>query len=288
MTTLGQLLVFLNLLMSGLFVWFSLLVFQARVDLKKKWDNEKSRVQEMDTKRQEAETQNGDLQNKLATAEKGLEAKTSELKTQQIQAQGLLKQVTDARDKLQKEQVAIVARLDAATTEVKQRGQEVEQLRQHRSELVKTNTDFVDANSALKDQVAQLKAQLDSVNQRLQQTVQSYSELTRYVQRSRNGVLPTSDEIKSAEGEVPPPPDVPGIVTRVDNTQRFIQISLGEDDGIHKGQVLQIWRTTPEPKYLGEIKIFQAEATTSVAKPVSLVGTIQENDKVGARIFPTR
>ena len=67
----------------------------------------------------------------------------------------------------------------------------------------------------------------------------------------------------------------------VNDSGKYVVISLGEDDGIRKDQELDVWRFKPEPKYVGKVRIFLAEETKEVAVPVVTEAMIVENDRVG-------
>lgn len=83
------------------------------------------------------------------------------------------------------------------------------------------------------------------------------------------------------------PPDVPGIITQVDPSNKKAQISLGSDDGILPGHVLQIYRKNP-PEFLGELKITIVEPDSAVGEVVggktNLGKRMQEGDNVSSTI----
>jgi len=45
-----------------------------------------------------------------------------------------------------------------------------------------------------------------------------------------------------------------------------VQISLGTDHGVNKNNTLDVFRTTPEVKYLGMVRILEANHRESVAR----------------------
>jgi type II secretory pathway component PulM len=87
----------------------------------------------------------------------------------------------------------------------------------------------------------------------------------------------------------PPAKYVHGVVKSVDSAG-LVQISIGSDAGIAKGNTVEVYRLNakaPEQsKYLGRIKIVGATATSAVGQPMGkMVGTIQVGDQVSSRIL---
>ncbi len=66
----------------------------------------------------------------------------------------------------------------------------------------------------------------------------------------------------------------------------LITLSVGRDDGVEKGEILEVYRLKPEPRYLGKVRIIEVGATRAYAQPVSsLTGAhIREGDRVARDI----
>lgn len=283
MTLWGKILVIINWLMSLIFMGFAVAVHVAREDLVDKYKKEQGKVQ---TEQKRV----ADMTAQKSAAEKLLADAQSEVKAQKEKADAAEKQrladvdrVEKERDAAKKEAVESLAQMNSATIEQTQRRGEVDKLRTSREEMLKKNTELVIERTNLQDELAQLKSQYELGQARNQQLAERIQQLEGYVV-SFKGSVPTQVELERGQGSTPPP-EIEGIVTKVDPTGRFVQISIGEDDGIRRGQTLEVWRTKPEPKYLGQVKIFTTEATTAVAKPVSVSGLIQNNDRVGPKIL---
>jgi hypothetical protein len=91
---------------------------------------------------------------------------------------------------------------------------------------------------------------------------------------------PTS---RAPGGPIMPPPALEGTVKAIDSPGGIVTISIGSDAGIRPGQVLEVYRTGPEPKYLGRLEIVgvdPAEANGKLTSP--------QHDKVqiGDRVTP--
>lgn len=283
MTSVGKLLVVLNLVMSCFFMAFAVVVYTAREDLQGKIlakDKQIAQLNNTSSQQQaEAEKQTKLVQDRDAELEKIKAESAKKIAELNTQVAGLDSELQKARSQA----TDATATVKVTTTEQVQRQKEVEALRAIRDEFLTKNSDLVAKNTDLQDQNAQFKNDLELLTARNEELDTRLRQLSEYVVR-RQGSMPEEAELVSG-GEVPPPPNVDGVVRKVDPTGQYIEISLGEDDGIRKGQILETWRTKPYGKYLGRIRIVQTQATTSVAKPISVTGLIQENDQVGPKII---
>jgi hypothetical protein len=87
----------------------------------------------------------------------------------------------------------------------------------------------------------------------------------------------------------PPAVHVNGKIARVDGD--LIEINLGTDEGVNKNNTLYVYRLTPEPKYLGMIRIVQAGKHASVAHLLASGGSanrpmLKVGDNVASRLTP--
>ncbi len=95
-------------------------------------------------------------------------------------------------------------------------------------------------------------------------------ELTRQYALREAGVNPDALAIRDPNAPNPPAVAVNGRIEMVDaKDNTLIQISLGTDHGVHKNHTLDVYRTKPEAKYLGMIRILEAYHQRSVAQLVT-------------------
>jgi RNA polymerase sigma factor (sigma-70 family) len=75
---------------------------------------------------------------------------------------------------------------------------------------------------------------------------------------------------------------VQGEIRAVSADAHVVQISIGSDSSLQTGQTLHVYRTKPQPAYLGEIVLMQVEGKQAVAKvkAPSIAGPIQVGDHV--------
>lgn len=287
MTFVGKILVLVNLVMSCIFMAFAVLVYTTRLDLQGDLRKAKEEVGKLTQEKSNLTDKEAELNKQLGDHKTRLQQTQEAAKKEADTRQAELEQLKTELSAKSNAAAANQERMKVSVAEQSQRTQEVVQLRTTRDELLKVKADLVTEKVNLQDQLAQTQNDLNSALARNKQLDERLQQLSQYVVR-KVGFMPDDVELARAGEGPPPPPDVKGIVTSVDPTGRFIELSIGEDDGIRKGQTLQVWRTAPEPKYLGKVKIFTTQATKSVAKPVTISGLIQEKDEVGPRILVNR
>jgi hypothetical protein len=60
---------------------------------------------------------------------------------------------------------------------------------------------------------------------------------------------------------------------------------VGSDDGVVKGNTLEVFRLNPAAKYLGTVRVLEAKPHEAVAQPVNrLLAPIQQGDKVASKV----
>ena len=193
-------------------------------------------------------------------------------------------------DAIRKELESAKAQVQTLAGEVKTRDDSIAMLTKLNGDLntanqeLKTKHDQADANlGAAREQVAQLRKQNDDLetirvdlvrkreaaNTAKQQAVnEKNAALTRvdqltkahedlqgrvYALQQNGGKSPSEVTIALAPKVRPLPENVRGTVTQVDGD--LVTLSIGLDAGLTPGAVLDITRLTPEPKYLGKVRV---------------------------------
>ena len=146
-------------------------------------------------------------------------------------------------------------------------------------------------NTELQDQVfsAQLKAsQLQDLYD------DSESELVQLRRAVRtSGTALASGDVRVPQSSVEPPPPIDGLIKNIkeDKTGRvdLVEISVGSDDGLKKGQTLDAYRGADNgqrPKYLGKIELVAVYNDSAVARVVSATksGIIERGDRVTSQL----
>ena len=102
--------------------------------------------------------------------------------------------------------------------------------------------------------------------------LETIRELTRHIARLESGVDPKPNVDPNAPN--PPKVAVNGKIEKIsDNDPSLVQITLGTDHGVNKNHTLDVYRATPEPKYLGMVRIIEAYPQKSVGRLVKVGAT---------------
>jgi hypothetical protein len=97
--------------------------------------------------------------------------------------------------------------------------------------------------------------------------LENIQQLTRKMAELETGAKSGAADIRNPNEPNPPTAVVNGKIERVDGTDgTLIQVTLGTDHGVNKNNTLDVYRLTPEPKYLGMIRIVDAYHQKSVAR----------------------
>lgn len=288
MTFLGKILVVVNLVMSCIFMAFAVMVQTARLDMKAQRDKASADVSRLTSEKNNLNDEKSKLDADYKAQQEKHKQEMATADAELKKRQGQIEQFKAQLAQHQQESGAALTEMKTAQTQQAERTTEVTGLKARRDELMRKTAELTTQKADLQDKLTQSNNDLESLRTRNQQLEERFKELSQYVMR-RTGSMPDDVELKrAAEGGPPPPPDVRGIVNLVDQTGRFIELSIGEDDGLLKGQELEVWRTKPDPKYIGKVRIMTTYPTKSVAQPVSSVRQIQKGDEVGPRIFVNR
>ena len=258
MNLVGKILVMLIMVMSLVFMAFAVAVYSTH----KNWDEAVNRDPSTVKPGQTAglKFQLRDLQDKNAK----LETQKEELK---LAKQTLDAQLADLNKKYAEEQ----NRANLSTAELKDRSAQVAQLRadieaaqterdDHFREVVRKTDEFNKASIELQT--------IKEINDRLAKTL-AQAKLT----AERAGINLAASPVSLK---------LDGVVTASNPTSGMIEVSLGSDDGLARGQTLEVHRAG---RYLGKVEVLTLWPEKAVAKiiPEYLKGRIERDDRVATR-----
>lgn len=173
---------------------------------------------------------------------------------------------------------------------------------------------FADEAETLRKEVDLLKAERDALTQKLREReaqalklqaeaeAQKAKALTLAIEnqalRERNEKLveqlralkPDPDRpLIPREPPTTPAKDIRGKVTAV-AADGLARISVGSDAGVEVGNVLQVYRVTPAPSYLGTLKVTEVKPKEAVGRftPANPRMLIQKDDDVASGILSRR
>jgi hypothetical protein len=268
MTVLGKILTFFIFCFSLVFLGFAFTINQ----LNKEPASGKSWYQAHLDAVKERKALEADLKarnDEIAELRGKIAAQNSVLASTIQQADAKVTQANDARrlEKSRADQMETAFRdsqVAAATTmeELKRRREEngelVQTLKTREAEIADLRSQVTAANNL------RTKAEVASASyaSRLQKMEKDYADLA----RAYEDIVAKKAE-KSVETGIktPPPEDVQGEVEEV-GVDGLISISIGSDAGLLRGHVLNVFRLTPKPSYLGEIRIIDVTPHKAVGK----------------------
>jgi sugar-specific transcriptional regulator TrmB len=285
MTTIGKILVFVNLAFSLVVCALIIMVYIARTNWHDAYTKQKALYdvaaarakaadEELKAVYDETRDQLAKADAAIKKAEKELEERRAELKA----AQENLKNMAANKAKAD----ATVAKLQA---EVQKRAEEVKKMEEFLKVTNDRNTELVKEMNRLRE----LKTASDIENKTLrfqnQNLIDKLAEREKELVRMRatGGAVTSSRTVEFN----PPPQDVEGVVKNTDSSG-LVTISIGSDSGVLKGHTLEVFRLDPVPSrsmYLGTIRILETRPHEAVGQPVSRPrAPIQVGDRVASRI----
>ena len=218
----------------------------------------KLRVEKM---RQEAQAREESLWKEI----KHLQAAVKELREQRKKGK--------KKDLAGKEEVEV---LRAKLAEAEARAREMEQVAKAQRER---------AVAALEEARAQA-ARAEAIQAEMQDRIRRLEALLKELQPGKGADTPPKGLPKV---DVPKEP-VKGKLTKVDpDDPALIEIDIGSDLGLKGGHTLEIFRLTPQPTYLGTVRILQVRPTRSVGRvvatnPLKKETQIRIGDQVASQI----
>ncbi|HEV2947187.1 MAG TPA: hypothetical protein VGX70_07410 [Gemmataceae bacterium] len=291
MTTLGKILVFLNLVFSLLAGILIIQVYATRTSWKSAFDklngyytvseaNNKAVQASMDSLRQAKDEQ-------INAAKKTTDEKEKERKRFEDE-------IKTVREELKKEKEQHLAQRTNATTsneELQRRQQETASLTDR---LNKTNAALAEEQKKgkqLQDEMMQAKINFNSEHDRNVRLLDQFRQLTQKAELMEKKLASLGASAKDvAINRNPPPEDVEGVILETDAKTGLVTISIGTDSGVNVGNTLEVFRIKPEPKYLGTIRILDAQAKQAVGRLTAppRYGLLEKGDIVATKIMSSK
>jgi predicted nuclease with TOPRIM domain len=291
MTALGKILVFLNLVFSLLAGILIIQVYATRTSWKSAYDklNNFYTVSEANVKTLRADID--DIKKKkdeeIKTVEKvrdGLEADKKRLQ----------EQVQTVQNELQTQKDQFLAQRNNSTVsneELQRRQQETAALMDRANKL---NATIAELQKTIKQSLDEKMQAVINFNSEHDRNIRLLDENKRLNQRLELDEKKLASLGVSARDQVvtrnPPPEDVEGVIQDTDAKTGLVTISIGSDSGVNVGNTLEVFRIKPEPKYLGTIKIVDAQAHQAVGRLTAppRYGLLEKGDIVATKIMSTK
>lgn len=279
MTLMGKILTFLILIMSLVFMMFTLATYASH----RNWRDDYAKLKtENDGARAEVDRQNGEIAELNQKLQRERAGRSEALATKESRNKGLTEELAD----LNKKHVAIMRehRKNIETVGVAQR-----QMEKFKNELVALRGDF---QNILTDRNSQLSLSTELAD-RVQDTIGQLATSVREADSLRTSlgeaVLKVETlEVSGGAGGIniagQAALDLDGRVRRVGNDD-LVVVTLGSDEGLNRGDKLDVWRSNGT--YIGRLEVVETKTDSSVAKIVRkfLRGTIRQGDIVETKLL---
>ena len=274
MTLLGKIFTVLIFIMSVAFCILAVVTFATH----KNWKDEalklKASIEQLETK-----NQNQLAEIERAKAELAVEqsARRSALGTLQVKLALLEEDLRNNAKVLDERTSALTVQTQAAKVAEDSLASITAEVGKLRNEIRLAQAERDDTylkTVGLTDKLNQAESLRETLEERNRQLQDEFAELTR---------VATAMGIDKNTLVSQIPPKVDGVVTAVDEAKGLVEISLGSDDGLKRGHVLQV---VSGDKYLGQIKLREVSPDKAVGDIDKRMqrGRIQKGDNVTTKL----
>jgi hypothetical protein len=283
MTFVGKILVIVIMAFSLLFLGISSVVYTASKNWVAATRDEQKKAEELKKKVQDYQAISDASKKGLEDAKVAYAAEIKSLSNRLAEAEAEHQRDLQQAQATGTQLASALQAAESTLQEVEAKREQTNLLRTQLSAAEKQGNEFKLRQAELNDRIRDLERIEETAkknNTILLDQVARYSTLLR-----RNGL---SDDITQIKGLESPPP-VTGEVTRIDATNRRLELTIGSDDGLVVGHELFVYRTKPRPEYIGKVVIVAVEPDTAVAKVVGRTyqgKKIKEGDIVSSTIKP--
>lgn len=274
MTLLGKIFTVLIFIMSVAFCILAVVTFATHKNWK---DLALARKATIEDKEKELAALQREIQSAQTELMVEQMARRSALSTLQVKLSLLAADLTNNADQLSQKTSALTAQTQAAKIAEEQLANITAEVGKLRNEIRLAQNDrdnifvkTVGLNDKL-NQAEALRERLEELNRQLQD---QYADLSRVAKA-------LGFDSETLVSQIPPRLD--GVVTAVNEAQGLVEVSLGSDDGLKRGHVLQVYRGT---QYLGQITLRQVgpdKAVGDIDKKLQR-GRIKKDDNVTTKL----
>jgi len=282
MTSLGKVLAFLNLVLSIFVGALIVMSYVARTNWHGAYENLAKQFKIASDDRQAYLDETVKLKDALVKAEqeatKANQDKEEAGRRHETAVAALNQRLNDEN----KRSNSFQGSLQGMTAELERRQREVNYLGgllAQRDDQLKT---YEKAAEDARDQKVQFEMQARSEHQRNLRLLQQLEDQTRQI-RQASVVAPPGTVVN------PPQADLSGLITKTDSQSGLVTLDIGSDAGLTKGNTLEVFRLSPEPKYLGTLEILAVRPNESVGKQVGPYRSqLHVGDRVSSNILTRR
>lgn len=287
MSYVGKILVIVQVVLSLLFMAFAGAVFA----IHQNWRSEHEKAQQaLQTTQASLQTSQEELINAKREFESRLAEETQRANEFQAKNTGLVAQLAALKtknDTLEQQRATQTGLAEAKANEARFRQEEAERQRVENAKLQAKLDETAAENRQLRDELFTLEGRFNELNDLYVSGLEQVAYLKKVVS---NAGLETDPEVVNRQ--MSPPPPVEGLVTKTQanraNRVQFVEMSIGSDDGLVKGNELDVVRihSSSQADWLGRVRVVDLGPDWAVGEVVlpAKNGIIQEGDNVTTKL----
>lgn len=287
MGVLGKILVFINLVFSLLTAGLIIVVFSTRTN----WKEANSKLeQNLQIVRAAAKAEVDATDEKIRQKDaecKALEREKKVAEAAKGDTETKLKKALDDALAWERTHQGIQTNVDAVTQELTRRKTEVEALQKLLGDRDKKISDIDLQMARLRDEKVQFEIQYKAAKEKIASLMSQTESLIRENSQLKSQLGNTQSAPTGPTTKTAPPEDVRGTIKRVQGD--LATLSIGSDAGVNVNNVLQVYRQSPSPEYLGTVTILAVTPTEAVGR---LAGPkrnqVKIGDEVASQLLPGR
>ena len=288
MSFVGKILVVVQLVLSVLFMALAGAVFSVHTNWKTKYVAQAGDLKEA---QKSATDSLSEMNSVKQTSQKAVDDAKAQVGTLSEQVQNQTTELAALKKKNNEDQQELQTQVALAETKAREADFRIKEAEEQRA----TNRSLQSALDELAGKLRQnedekfgLQVEYDNLKDRYNDGLEELTYLRKIVKREGLETDPKK-ALKLAE----PPPPVDGLVKIVEkdrtNRPKFVEITVGSDDGLLKGHVMDVMRSGvggKEPQYLGKVRIISIEPDSAVCEVVESAknGIIEEGDNVTTKL----
>lgn len=290
MSFVGKVLVVVQVVLSVCFMGFAGAVFTAQTN----WRNEslklKDNVASLQKSMNELESEYSNYKTDMTKKVNDAQSQAELAKAANEALTAKIKEKQNDLDTVSAERDTSVAQAETTGEEAKFRRQESDRQRVVNKTLHNTINDLRAKIKSLEDTIFTQSIREKSLVAKHNKVLDELNYLNKIV--ANLGIDPNDPAIA---GMQTPPPAVEGLIinTKKDkrNGTKFVEVSLGSDDGLSKGHQLYVYRfgnkeNGNRPKYLGKIELVYVDPDKAVGTVIDAAknGVIEKGDHVNSKL----
>lgn len=288
MSYVGKILVIVQVVLSLLFMAFAGGVYSMHQNWRAKYNDSQASLNRVQSELQQAQAEALEAKREFEARIAEEQAKAQAAQAEVTGMQASLADLTQQNALLKTQRATQTGLAEANAKEAAFRQEEAEKQRVENQKLQAKVNELAAENRELKDQIFTKDVAFKNLNNVYESSLVQLNYLKQVV--SKHGMETDPEVVAKMNSPAPP---VEGLVTHIRknraNRVQFVEISIGSDDGLNKGNeldVIRVFGAENRSDWLGRVKIVDLGPDWAVGEVIlpSKNGIIQEGDNVTTKL----